>query len=654
MTRRLALLLLFTTLIVACSCCSRSRVVVGTDSGTPHTPRMGALLTPVYPALPGSTVLQMQIDAGRTIVSGALTSWIDQSSNAYTFLPNATGYAVTSTVFQQYDGQAATASTQWYVATGVNPWAIGTPRTLLFVGTNTDAGGAFDPILSAGHVSPVSTFGSGLGTYYGNDVTNVTGSAVVTGPPYVMTWTCTPNGTTNAVVTINGWSIAKNNAAANLSGVTAADGASTNTYLGHTAASGAFYLQGNYEEAIAWGSVLSASALYNARGYEVGRFGLLGVSGYVSDAAAMVTFGATNRIIYTEALATNRLYTTSTSFTLYTQTNLAAFSTTILPYIDVFVDGAYNQTFALAAGISPYAPIAHSLTSAKLDGSPHVVDVWNATFVQGQSSATGMQGAIASNFQDSTGNTKVMPAAAGANNLTIYGDSISIGIGGTDVYTGGFARLRWTIPTQWNGRIPFYATSGRALYTDWTDDSTMLDAAAHIVAQADVVAPGGSKVVWVEMGTNDYGGAGGIPGNLSPGWATVGAFGTAYGELLDQIHTLDASIRIIAEGPLQRGSESSVNAASGTPFNLPALRTEIQTEASTRTSFVTYVDGSQPFNGVVQPTLIAGDFNADNVHPNDTGYAVYNKWLAAVLCYYFNGASCGGNNAIFYGAEAMR
>ena len=71
-----------------------------------------------------------------------------------------------------------------------------------------------------------------------------------------------------------------------------------------------------------------------------------------------------------------------------------------------------------------------------------------------QSNLAAPTGTVLSSFQDPTGKTVLYPQVAPANELVIYGDSISESIGATAIANGCFALIRQT-PSQWNGRVSF-------------------------------------------------------------------------------------------------------------------------------------------------------------------------------------------------------
>ena len=146
------------------------------------------------------------------------------------------------------------------------------------------------------------------------------------------------------------------------------------------------------------------------------------------------------------------------------------------------------------------------------------------------------------------------------------------------------------------------------------------------------MAPGGLQVLLIEISTNDWGGIG-----ATPGWSSASAFGTAYGTLVDKFHAIFPLAQVVCCGAWNRTGEASNNSAP-TPFSLVDLRNQVQSVVSSRTSFCSYLDLSQPFGGVAAPTIANGNFNGDGVHPNNSGHLQGNLLVAAKLAALFPGA----------------
>ena len=148
-----------------------------------------------------------------------------------------------------------------------------------------------------------------------------------------------------------------------------------------------------------------------------------------------------NFYLTTQPLAVTRLYTTSTSFTVNTQNSLGLPTQVAITGIDVFIDGTYDQSIVVANSVSPFSPVAHTLTSAKLDGNPHLVEP--GTGLTFRKTRRRLQGSSVSSIQDNSGNTLVYPAVVHVPNMLIVnGDSIGLGEG------GGNARRRRRVPRR--------------------------------------------------------------------------------------------------------------------------------------------------------------------------------------------------------------
>ena len=627
-------------IILAAGCGHPTRSAPPAPTTHVASPPMGALLSPpTYPSLPGSTVLQLQIDAGRSFTGSNLTTWLDQSSNAYSFTNGAnTGPAVTSTVFQQYDGQLSSSDLYRLSNATAKPWAATTARTYLHVGQLTDAGGNFSPSLRVGTAGKVSAFGEGGAIAYGDGTTNTSYNTIVTTSIHTWTITVTPNNTDIPVLYFDGWQVIKQNSPSNPAGTPGIEGASTGAELLHNSAAGTFYYHGNLEEVISWNSILSASTLAQAWGYEVGRFGIIGQAGWISDAAAMIPQGLSTTEAYTASLAQACVYTTASSFTVTTHNTGSSFSATNLPDVDVFIDGTFNSNIRMAGAAQP-------TTMVTLSGSPHQVCFWNGVLVQ--ATAGPPIGAIVDSIQDSAGTTKVQAAQTATNSLVVFGYSVSQGIGGTQVYTGAYARFRYTPNTLNAGRVAFVGASSVSLYIWGQFDATYADAATRITANT-LNRSGGAGVLFDEMGSNDWGGSGG-----SPGWASVAAYQTALTTLYTTIHTDDPSATIVSLGPIVRLNQANNNAAA-TPFSLVDVRNAKSAACAAAGTYCTYVnlDANYAGCGNNTPALTLGDLNGDGVHPTDAGYVKLFTYLNAMGTCIYPGTFGPTGNAIFFGTEA--
>ena len=185
--------------------------------------------------------------------------------------------------------------------------------------------------------------------------------------------------------------------------------------------------------------------------------------------------------------------------------------------------------------------------------------------------------------------------APGANEICVYGDSITVGASAEPgVLLGWVARLRQTrsvIVEGWG-------------YRKLQDDGATSGARQTLVDRIASYAP---SIVWIAIGTNDYG--------LLGGW-TAASFGTAYADLLDKLHTALPSAAIYCQTPITR----TIETANGAGSTMADYRTQITTAVSTRTAYATLVDGT----AWTIPL-------ADGVHPTTAGHLTYYNGVDAVI-----------------------
>jgi lysophospholipase L1-like esterase len=188
-----------------------------------------------------------------------------------------------------------------------------------------------------------------------------------------------------------------------------------------------------------------------------------------------------------------------------------------------------------------------------------------------------------------------------ANHLTVYGDSIPSGANSGGTKDGWVERLREAREANDASTTTLIGWGYRALY----DDANTSQLRAALVAEFVTSNP---AIIWLEIGTNDYG--------LAP-W-TAAAFGTAYAALLDDLHAALPSAVIYCQSPIDRVSPA-VETANAVGSTMANYRTQISNAASARSGYCTYVTGV----GMVS----AGNYDTDGVHPLTTGHT---QILAAV------------------------
>lgn len=249
--------------------------------------------------------------------------------------------------------------------------------------------------------------------------------------------------------------------------------------------------------------------------------------------------------------------------------------------IGVWVNGIFNQSVLFNTPSFSKAQITISLPA----GSNKLVEF------EERASLTG----INANF-----NLVPVNSPKNGRRIVIYGDSISAGFRANPFYAGWPILLRHKSGYGVND----YSISGDQLYAGLVNLGGNLANGIAIQAPRLVArcADGGTrKILWIQLGTNDYGLANGTPTQYE----------SAYAGLVDAVHALDPSILIYCQTPVTRNNETGNNVLG---FNLPNYRSQVVTVVSTRTSFCVLVDGTS--------FLVVGDLT-DGVHPGTTGHAKY-------------------------------
>lgn len=310
---------------------------------------------------------------------------------------------------------------------------------------------------------------------------------------------------------------------------------------------------------------------------------------YIADGGTEVA-----RTGYTETAPFSRLtYTTdATSFTLN------AYSSTYSVYpsfaeVGVIVNGVWNQTVAMTAqganAIAVTLPAGTGKTVQLVNG---LQARGNFNLPQDGTWVTGVSGANATM-------TPVLPSAP-ANRILFYGDSITTGGNATPATRDSYAmRVRAAYAPN---SVAVEAYGSRSLKSDCADSSARAAFVAKVVAYAPAK-------MWLAIGTNDYG---------LNNWAPAD-FETAYGALLDALHTALPSMAIYAQTPLTRGGAANTNVFGAT---LSQYRTAVSNAATARSGWVTLVDGT---------TLCTEADLADGVHPSTAGHGVVATAVKAVL-----------------------
>jgi lysophospholipase L1-like esterase len=189
----------------------------------------------------------------------------------------------------------------------------------------------------------------------------------------------------------------------------------------------------------------------------------------------------------------------------------------------------------------------------------------------------------------------VAPATTSAR-LVVYGDSITAGAN-CDVPS----REAWAILLRnLRGNVMLEAWGFRSLWDDCFDAGHRTSFAARLAAYNPII-------LWLAIGTNDYGLA---------RWSAAN-FGVAYADLLDKIHAALPGCFVYCQTPLTRTSE----VANSFGDTLGAYRTQIATARAARPTYTALVDGSA--------WSIALD--TDGLHPTAAGHASYYTNVKGVL-----------------------
>lgn len=276
--------------------------------------------------------------------------------------------------------------------------------------------------------------------------------------------------------------------------------------------------------------------------------------------------------------------TTATNVSIETYNNIYAISPNETK-IGVRVDGADFAT------ISPGA-LGRVVTSLDLPAGLKTVEFINGL----QSKPSSLIGTFVTNLYFNAAITKINPVTT--PKIIVYGDSIAVGGNATNPALQGWVQL---VRNAYSGAVQYEAWGYRSLSSDCSTAANRTTFAALLASQSPTI-------IWIAIGTNDYGGS---------AW-TAANFGAAYADMLDKIHTALPSAVIYAQTPLLRTTETA-NAVGST---LGDYRTAIATAQSTRSDYCTLVDGT---------ALLELTDLADGLHPTTAGHAKYATAVRAVL-----------------------
>lgn len=255
-------------------------------------------------------------------------------------------------------------------------------------------------------------------------------------------------------------------------------------------------------------------------------------------------------------------------------------------YIEVRINGEhFSNLMCTALGSNSFDPVSLPAGNKRVELVSGINVAGSGTFLK---SVT---------FSRAT-NIDIVPIATPANRLAIFGDSIAVGANATyPTHQGWGGILRQSIP------VAFEAMGGLTL-SDFASNETRI---GWFTTRMSVYSP---ARLWSAIGTNDY---------YFASW-TASAFGAGYGALLDAVHGILPDLEIYCQSPIVRSDEGA-NSLGNT---LQDYRDAIQTVATARSSYCTFVDGT----GAAFPQL--ADL-ADGLHPNTAGHAKYADAVKAIL-----------------------
>jgi lysophospholipase L1-like esterase len=343
-----------------------------------------------------------------------------------------------------------------------------------------------------------------------------------------------------------------------------------------------------------WGKVLTDAEIenlyYSTRGQEHGFGTAPGEGAKQATASLTVSPGdladnnpvaALPQATYYESNAFARAIM-ATNATLLTVEVYTALSNAAGNKINIKVDGA---DFAI---LSPVGIGAQSLPIA-LPAGDKIVEIVSSF------QESGIIGSFIKGYSVNTTAVPIRPVPS--RRLLVYGDSIAVGAGATTPI-----REAWTILLRAvHPSVTVEAWAGRGL----THDGGSAIQRNLFAQKLSYCKP---TEIWLAIGTNDY---------IAPSM-TASAFETAYGNLLDAIHSWMPGAVVYAQSPTVR----TVETANGFGDTLPQYRTAIANAVSTRTAYTTLVNGTAIF--------LLSDL-ADTVHPNAGGNLKYFNYVKGVL-----------------------
>jgi hypothetical protein len=192
-----------------------------------------------------------------------------------------------------------------------------------------------------------------------------------------------------------------------------------------------------------------------------------------------------------------------------------------------------------------------------------------------------------------------------ANRLALCGDSILTGLFSTTPPQSGWAALI----RKNRGGVLIDSYGGRSYKDICVDASARTAFVAALGAMLDGTV---SNAWWNQLGINDY---------LSSLWSMATA-ASNIAALYDAIHAAYPALVIYMVTPIITTQEATANGFGDTP---PTVRSTLTTIQSTRSGWITLVDGT---------TLVtSGGISADKIHPTTAGHVTLESNTRTILGY---------------------
>jgi lysophospholipase L1-like esterase len=309
--------------------------------------------------------------------------------------------------------------------------------------------------------------------------------------------------------------------------------------------------------------------------------------GVISPSALVDNGYSTDRTRYFEASPFSRLVVST-----------AATQVTVRSYIDPENFDDYGGQIALA-GVGVWDGTTKQTITPTVGGYNAgtltlAAGTKTVEILTGQTTRPNGVGDVMANYLTAVEFNATTEPVAGLSNpserILIYGDSITVGSSASAPTNNSWAML---LRELYSGSVMLEAWGWRSLYEDAPN-------AAGRTALSNRIASYAPTIVWLAIGTNDYG--------LAQWNATE--FETGYADFLDKLHAALPSAAIYAQTPIVRGSEGG----NGVGSTLGNYRTAISNACATR-AWATLVDGTA--------FMTTSELEGGDVHPTTTGHGLY-------------------------------